>query len=500
MAVPFAQRGRRNSHDDGGLLSAPWTAATPSAATAQAAAPSPAGVRVAPTRRETVMGMTLVLASTLCFSVMALCVSLLHGAIPSFQTASIRFAVQALCTVASALWVYRARLGDRRPWLGLPKNRRMLVQRALWGAGGMTSYFYALSTIRLSDASALVFSNVPLTAVLAHFILGEEYTAVDAATSVLCMGGVVLVAQPAALFGEPPAPSEDPAGAGATAIPWFAVVVCMFGAVCSAMAYVSIRTLGKSEDTWTVVLYFALIGAVITPVLTAIFQTFVAVSSAREALLLVTTGVTAALGQYLMTRGMQLSAVGPATVMRYGDIVFALVFQATLLSDPPGPLKLTGCALIMTCMAGELHRQRRKGRAAGAGSAAGAVSPGAHGPAGHSLPPTGSITRLAVKLGLGKLIALGAQGHHAGEASAGQATAAAAATLQPPLDSAAGLHSEQEIRRLEQLLAPAVRLLGTNSTRESGDTALGDDSRPGSAAPAAVACVGEKQATVAADH
>jgi drug/metabolite transporter (DMT)-like permease len=180
--------------------------------------------------------MALTLGSTLAFSVMALFVHMLgrpqlegegtrgegdsagagdsteaaqaradgspgSAGIPSFQSATVRFLVQGVCTAATILASRRGKLTDPLTWLGKRENRRLLVTRGLWGAGGMTSYFWALSSIALSDATALVFVNVPLVAVLAAVLLKEPYTLLDAATSVLCMVGVVLVAQPAALFG-----------------------------------------------------------------------------------------------------------------------------------------------------------------------------------------------------------------------------------------------------------------------------------------------------------
>lgn len=421
------------------------SAAEPAAAAAAhaspptpAAAPAPPARRE-PTRKETLLGMALTLSSTLAFSVMALLVHLLghagddsdnssdgeeatKGSIPSFQSATVRFLVQGLCTLLTILVSRRTKLREPYTWLGKPRSRRLMIIRGLWGAGGMSSYFWALSSISLSDATALVFVNVPLVAILAAFLLKEPYTLIDGLTTVLCMVGVVLVAQPAALFGDASGGgagelTDDvpwvasgafscavflPAHAGINhlppgeesathfilrvtclAVPWYAVLICLFGAFSSAMAYITIRQLGPDEDTLVVVLYFSIIGSIVAPTVGAFFQTFVAVS-ARDVAVLCAMGVLGFLGQVLLNRGMQIAPAGPATVMRYADVVFSLIFQASLLGDPPGWLKLTGCALIMTCIAGVLVRQRNRLRAtpaAAAGHASDADAAGARGAA-----------------------------------------------------------------------------------------------------------------------
>lgn len=309
-------------------------------------------------------GMALVLLSTFAFSSMSLMVNILGSRVPSLQTTALRFVLQGLFTVmliagrgawkgeSGSLRIVKTWLGDRTKWW-------MLFRRGAWGIGGMSTYFYALSQIGLADATALVFTNVPLTAILARFILKEPYSVWDAGTGVACMVGVLLIAQPPALFGADPSIQVK-------TIPWYTVIIILLGSVCSAMAYITIRSIGSGIDPLVVVLWFSIVGSICTPLLAVITQTQVFIDlnslSASELWLELAIGFTGFIGQVLLNRGIALSPAGPATVMRYCDVVFALIFQATLLHDPPSPLKLCGCFLILSCSIAVYMKQRKKGK------------------------------------------------------------------------------------------------------------------------------------------
>lgn len=298
-----------------------------------------------------VFGMLLVLASTLAFSSMALLVNM-GRTYPSFQQVSIRFWVQALATAAcQGVAVGRPHLFEWKTWLGSPANRRLLLTRSLWGACGMSSYYYALTSIRLSDATALTFTNVPLTAIFAHFLLKEAYTWLDGATALLSMVGVLLVAQPSFIFG----------GGAVEPVPWYAVLVCLFGAATSALAYVTIRSIGKSESSFVVVLFFAAVGSVVGPIAMAIAgQSFVVSLDPRDIASVLAMGFLGFIGQLLLNTGIQISPAGPASVMRYADVIFAIIFQSTLLGEAPGGIKIVGCLLIMSCVVAVYLRARAK--------------------------------------------------------------------------------------------------------------------------------------------
>jgi drug/metabolite transporter (DMT)-like permease len=296
-----------------------------------------------------IFGLFLVLVSTAMFSLMSLAINLIGQRVPSFETSTIRFAVQALCTIVTVGIARKDRIFDSTIWFGHRENWRWLVSRGLWGAGGFTSVAYGLSTVTISDATTLFFLNVPITAILAYFMLGEEITTLDILTTILSMVGVVFIAQPAFIF-----------GISQNELPILSVVVLLFGAFASSMAYISIRQVGTKEDTLTLVVYFSLVGVIVSPICAAIFQSFVAIYDPYILSLEFIAGVLGFSGQLFLSRGVQLSPAGPATAMRYMDIVLGMIFQTFIVGVPPDGYKILGAVLIMSCVLSTIHKVRKK--------------------------------------------------------------------------------------------------------------------------------------------
>ena len=310
----------------------------------------------------------MVLSSTFAFSSMALLVSLMgHRSIPSLQSAVARYWLSLLLSLATIAIARRGALCTASTWIGEPHHRRLLLIRGLWGAGGMSSYFWALSKLSIGDATVLMFVNVPLTALMAAVLIGEPYTLVDGITGILCMAGVVLVAQPAAIFG------------GEGEVPALAVVVCLFGALTSSLAYVTIRQLGPTADPLVITLAFSAVGSVIAPLLLLMAQVPQPLASGEDIWQMLLVGLLGYLGQLALNRGIQLAPAGPATVMRYTDVIFALAFSTWLFGNPPGLVKLGGVALISSSVGGVLYRQRLKTLAARAATVRAADSEAAPG-------------------------------------------------------------------------------------------------------------------------
>jgi drug/metabolite transporter (DMT)-like permease len=301
---------------------------------------------------------------------MALCTNLLGGAgtVPFLEIAAVRFVVQAGASVATLCVSRRGSLGRLDTWLGERQHRWLMLQRGLWGVSGVLCYFYALTQLALSDASCLAFLNVPMTAVFARLLLGEPYSPLDGATAALAMVGVVLIAQPAALFG-----GDD--GSGGGAVPWFAVLVCLLGSVTSSMAYITVRQL-SGADAVVVTLYLSAVGAGVTALLMGGFRAVAPVTTAAEWGWLAVVGLAGFVGQVLLNRGLQRAPAGPAMAMRYTELCFTMTFQATVLHAPPAPLKLVGAGLVSSTVVAVFWRARRVKAAAAARAAAAAVKAG----------------------------------------------------------------------------------------------------------------------------
>jgi drug/metabolite transporter (DMT)-like permease len=315
--------------------------ASPSAPSALAAPPAP--------RSQAATGVLLVLLSTLSFTIMSVAVNQIGSDMPTLQTTTYRFWAQLLLTLLLIPVLRRGKLRERQTWFGLPGNNLKLLARGAWGIGGLSCFFATLQNLPLADATAIVYLNVPLTALFSRFLLNEPYKVPDAVAGLLAMVGVVFVAQPPALFGGDAVPA-----------PLWAVGLALVGSVCSAMAYVSIRIIGPKEDFLVIVLWFSVLGSFVVPVLCVSIQGFVTPPNTRIVLLEAAAGIFGWLGQLSLNAGLARAPAGPAITMRYADIPVAVVIQTALTGRLPNAFKLMGCALVMSTLFAVLWKQLRK--------------------------------------------------------------------------------------------------------------------------------------------
>jgi drug/metabolite transporter (DMT)-like permease len=154
------------------------------------------------------------------------------------------------------------------------------------------------------------------------WLVAARDTRVSARLLVLsCLGlvGVVLVAQPAAIFG---AAGE----AAARPIAPLSVLLGMGTACASAMAYVSARMIGPGESPLVITFWFGAMGAVLAPLGTlALAGGFVAAPTPAALWLQLGAGLVGWLGQLLLNAGLSMAPVGPSSVMRYSELVTLLM-------------------------------------------------------------------------------------------------------------------------------------------------------------------------------
>jgi drug/metabolite transporter (DMT)-like permease len=346
----------------GGARSPPEAPGGPEAPSPGLLPPPPSAAPAA----SSLAGLLLVLASSTCFSLSNLAVHLLsrlpEPRIPPLQTISVRFGFQLVLTLATLAATRRGRLAERATWMGQPGNWWKLLLRGGWGLLGVWGWFTLLTIMTFSDATAIVFTNVCLTGLFARLVLGEPFYPLDAAAAALGLVGVVLVAQPAALFGAAGAAAARP-------IAPLSVLLGLATACASAMAYVSARMIGAGESPLVITLWFGALGAALAPLACLASGGFVAAPSAAAAWLQVGAGLVGWLGQVLLNAGLSRAPVGPSSVMRYSELVLALGVQSLLLGDTPNALKWGGSLLVCSTVVSTVHRARAKA-AAEAGLAA----------------------------------------------------------------------------------------------------------------------------------
>ena len=264
------------------------------------------------------------LTGTLFFSAMSVFAKLAGARLPTMELVLARVIV----TFAMCWWAFRSL--DVSPW---GNNKKLLFARGFAGFMGLSCYFYAIGHLPLADATVIQFCNPMLAALIAVFALGEPLRGTAILATILSMVGVVLVAQPTALF------------ATGVALDPVAVTIGIVGAIFSAVSYVVIRKLGATEHHMVVVFYFPLITGPASLPLLAVEG--VVMPEGLEWLFLLGIGVAAQLGQIEITKGFKLETASRASAVTYLQIVLAYAWGVLLFGEYPNALSVLGAVLVI---------------------------------------------------------------------------------------------------------------------------------------------------------
>ncbi len=279
------------------------------------AAPPRSAPRIAPGLRYMALG-------AFWFSLMSLLVKVAGQRIPSPQVVLVR----GVITLALSYWLVR-RAGVS-PW---GNNRLRLAVRGFLGFVGLSCFYFSLAHLPIAEATVFQYMNPVFTALLAGWLLGEGMGRREVACVAGSLLGVALVTQPDFLFG------------GGTRLEPLYVAIAMTGALGSAGAYVTIRTLTR-EHPLVIVFYLPL---VTVPATLPMVGANAVWPTPLEWLVLAGVGVTTQIAQVYMTRGLQMEAAGRATAVGYLQIVFAALWGAVFFGELPDGWSVLGVLLIV---------------------------------------------------------------------------------------------------------------------------------------------------------
>jgi drug/metabolite transporter (DMT)-like permease len=269
-------------------------------------------------------GARYMLVAALAFSVMTLFVKLAGQRLPAHEIVAARALLTLVFSYAALRRAGIPALGSKRP---------LLWVRGGFGFLALSSVYYAVTHLPLAEATVLQYLHPPLTAILAGLILREHLDRSVLGSLALGMAGVVLIAQPAALF-----------GATSAALSPLAIAAAIAGALFSSCAYVTVRKLGASEHPLVIVLYFPLVAV---PASIPALLTVAVMPSGLDWLWLLLVGISTQIGQVSITRALTLDSAGRNAAYSYVQVPLAAVWGALFFDALPNGYSLAGSLLIL---------------------------------------------------------------------------------------------------------------------------------------------------------
>ena len=270
------------------------------------------------------MSVWYMLISALGFALMAACVKEVSGlGIPVLEIVAARAIVSGIISYADikrkniSLWGH---------------NKTLLIARGTVGTFALMFVYYAVTTLPLAEATVLQYLHPVFTAILALFFLKEVIQRSTIACIVLSLIGLVIIIQPNLQI------DND------VHYPWLSIGVGVLGAFGSAVAYIIIKKLTKTDDSSVIIFYFPLIALPISIILLG--NDFVVPSLAATGLLIL-IGIFTQVGQVGLTKALNSADASKATAYSYVQVLFSVLIGWAYFSEVPVFTTIIGGGLIM---------------------------------------------------------------------------------------------------------------------------------------------------------
>lgn len=198
--------------------------------------------------------------------------------------------------------------------------------RAVVGLAAMYGFFYAIAHLPLSSAMVFTYSSPVFVPVVAWLFLREAVTARMVIAAILGLIGVLMVSRP----------DID----GQTTIALIGVAASLL----AAMAFVTVRSLSRTEPTTRIVFYFAAISTLISAI--PMFWAWRPLT-ANELAWVIAAGILATLSQLAMSKAYSLAPAGKIAPAAYLAIGFAGVWAWIIWGEVPDVSAVLGVAIIV---------------------------------------------------------------------------------------------------------------------------------------------------------
>ncbi len=211
-------------------------------------------------------------------------------------------------------------------------NKPLLIARGTVGAFALMFVYYAVTTLPLAEATILQYLHPVFTAILALVFLKEMIQRSTIACIVISLVGLFIMIQPNLKVD------------GVVEYPWLSIGAAVLGAFGSAVAYVIVKKLTKTDDSSVIVFYFPMVSLPIAIIMLG--DNFV-VPSMAAIVLLILVGIFTQVGQVGLTKALHCEDASKATAYAYVQVLFSVMIGWAYFSEVPAITTFIGGGLIM---------------------------------------------------------------------------------------------------------------------------------------------------------
>ncbi len=209
----------------------------------------------------------------------------------------------------------------------IPKEKKLLFFRSLFGTVGIILTFYTIDNMMLADSTILTRTSPFFTVIAASLFLGEKLSKRVGVAMIISFVGILFVVKPT-----------------------FDIVILPYivGIIASALAgiaYTFLRVLGtKGEDSDIIVFYFSLFATVtLLPLTLYIYKDM----NLIESLYVLLAAISALVAQIFLTRAYRLAKANDISMYLNLQVIFTAILGIIFFNEVPDMLSILGYILII---------------------------------------------------------------------------------------------------------------------------------------------------------
>ena len=220
-------------------------------------------------------------------------------------------------------------INNINPW---GKNRPLLILRGVLGTLALVCIFYAIRNMPLSISTVIQYTYPIFISIFAGIFINEKITRNIIFALIIAWIGILVILNPSQLSNIN------------VEIEIISILIAFLGAICTALAYVTVKKLSFSEDIYVIIEYFPLVSFItLLPIVLINWVT----PNWSELVWILGIGLFTQLGQTFLTIGLKNLPASEASIINYLQVLFGSIWGILFFSEIININFLLGASLVL---------------------------------------------------------------------------------------------------------------------------------------------------------
>ena len=232
------------------------------------------------------------------------------------------------------------------------RTNRLMFLRGFCGPMGLVTMTFGLTLLPLSEATAIQMTTPAIAALLAIFILKEQFDIMILVNTAFSFVGVLFIAKPSFLFGD----NSDQVYEHRT----LGIIIVLLGSLGAGFTQIVLKTLNPLSNPFSTTFHFGIVLAAVSGV-GQIIQGLNDVQSV-DIITLAGVGVMNFCSFTLLTKSYAFAEAGKVSLMFYTQVLFAYIIEIVIYGIMPDTYSVIGSIFIFSSifvMLYRIHRQKK---------------------------------------------------------------------------------------------------------------------------------------------